>query len=243
MASTTAWAEWLVTSPVSRSRTTMPAACAVDDDHVDQLGAVVELDVAQADLAGQLLVDAEQELLAGLAPGVERAAHLGAAEGAVVEQAAVLPGEGHALGGGLVDDVHRLLGQPVDVGLAGAEVAALHRVVEEPVDRVAVALVVLGRVDAALGGDGVGPAGRVVEGEGLHVVALLAERGGGGAAGQAGADDDDLVLPPVGRVHQLPVELVAGPLVLDRPLGDLGSSSMAMVGCDLRGIRWRRCRR
>ena len=52
--------------------------------------------------------------------------------------------------------------------LAAAVVAALHGVVEEPVDAVAVALVVLRRVDAALGGDGVGPAGRVVEGEDLH---------------------------------------------------------------------------
>ena len=90
-------------------------AAAVDDDDVDELDAVAQLDVAEADLAGQLLVGAEQQLLAGLAAGVERAAHLGAAEGAVVEQAAVLPGERHALGGALVDDVHRHLGQAVDV--------------------------------------------------------------------------------------------------------------------------------
>ena len=143
----------------------------VDDDDVDHLGAVVERDRAEPDLLGQRLVGAEQELLAGLAPGVERAAHLGAAEGAVVEQAAVLAGEGHALGGALVDDVDRHLGQPVHVRLAAAVVAALHRVVEEAVDAVAVAVVVLGGVDAALGGDRVGPAGRVVEGEDLHVVA------------------------------------------------------------------------
>jgi hypothetical protein len=52
------------------------------------------------------LVGAEQELLAGLAAGVERAAHLRAAERAVGEQAAVLAGERHALGDALVDDVH-----------------------------------------------------------------------------------------------------------------------------------------
>ena len=40
----------------------------------------------------------------------------------------------------------------MDVGLAGAEVAALDRVVEETVDAVAVVLVVLGGVDAALRG-------------------------------------------------------------------------------------------
>src|SRR5581483_12397588 len=97
----------------------------------------------------------------------------------------------------LVDDVDRQLGQAVDVGLPGAEVAALHRVVEQAVDGIAVAPVVLGRVDAALGGDGVGPAGAVVEGEGLHPVAELAEGGGGGAPGQARPHHDDLEAAPV----------------------------------------------
>ena len=53
------------------------------------------------------LIGAEQELLAGLAAGVERARHLRAAEGAVVEQAAVFARERHALGDALVDDVAR----------------------------------------------------------------------------------------------------------------------------------------
>src|SRR3546814_7601235 len=43
-------------------------------------------------------------------------------------------------------DVDRHLGQAVHVGLAAAEVAALDGVVEEPVDGVAVGLVVLRRV-------------------------------------------------------------------------------------------------
>jgi hypothetical protein len=53
----------------------------------------------------------------------------------------------------------------VDVGLAGAEVAAFDRVVEEAVHAVAVVLVVLGGVDAALRGDAVRAAGAVVEAE------------------------------------------------------------------------------
>ena len=59
----------------------------------------------------------------------------------------------------------RHFGEAVDVGLAGAEVAALDRVVEEALDAVAVVLVVLGGVDAALGGDGVRPARRVLVAE------------------------------------------------------------------------------
>ena len=168
------------------------------------------------------LVGAEQQLLAGLAPGVERAGDLRAAERAVVEQPAVLAGERHALGDALVDDVHAHLRQPVDVRLAGAVVAALHRVVEEAVDAVAVVRVVLRRVDPALRGDGVGAPGRVVEGERLDLVAELAERRGGGGAGEPGADDDDVELALVRRVHELHVELVLVPLLGDRAVGDLG---------------------
>src|SRR2546430_6053007 len=57
-------------------------------------------------------------------------------------------------------DVDRHLGEPVDVRLARAEVAALDGVVEQPVDRVAVVLVVLRGVDAALRGDRVRAADR-----------------------------------------------------------------------------------
>ena len=41
-------------------------------------------------------------------------------------------------------------------------------------------------------------------------------------AGEAGADDDDLVLALVGGVHQLHVELVLLPLLVDGAGGDVG---------------------
>ena len=93
------------------------AGLAVDDDQLEHLVAGVHRDRAGRDLALQRLVGAEQQLLAGLAAGVEGARHLHAAERAVVEQAAVLAGEGHALRDALVDDVGADLGQPVDVRL------------------------------------------------------------------------------------------------------------------------------
>ena len=142
-------------------------------DQVQHLGSGVELDAAGGHLLRERLVGAQQELLAGLAPGIERAADLCAAEGPVVEQPAVLACERHALCGALVDDVQRHLGQAVHVGLTAAVVAALDRVIEEPVHRVAVIGVVLRRIDAALGCDRVRPARRVVEGEHLHPVAQL----------------------------------------------------------------------
>ena len=107
------------------------------------------------DLLLQRLVGADQQLLARLAAGVERPLDLGAAERASLEQAAVIADERHPLGDALIDDVDADLGQPVGVGLAGAEVAALDGVVEEAEDAVAVVAVVLGGVDPALGGDGV----------------------------------------------------------------------------------------
>ena len=122
---------------------------------------------AGGDLALESLVGADEQLLAGLAAGVEGARDLDAAERAVVEQAAVLAGEGHALRDALVDDVGADLGQAVDVRLARAVVAALDRVVEEAVDGVAVLLVVLGGVDAALRGDRVRAARGVLVAERL----------------------------------------------------------------------------
>src|SRR5688572_32547322 len=103
--------------------------------------------------------------------------------------------------------------------LARAEVAALDRVVEQPPRRVAVVLVVLGGVDAALGGDRVRAARRVLVAEALDVVAQLGERRRRRAARQARADDDHVELALVGRVEQLELELAPRPLLLQRPGG------------------------
>ena len=220
MASTTACAECDCTSPVSRSRTTIAARGAVVDDDVEHLRARVQLDLARRDLAHHRLVGAEQQLLAGLPARVERARDLRAAERAVVEQPAVLARERHALRRRLVDDLVRDLREPVDVGLARAEVAALDRVVEEPEDRVAVVAVVLGGVDPALRGDRVRPPRRVVEREDRDLVAELGERRGGARAREPGADDDDLEAPLVGRVDEPHGEAMVVPRAAgSRPAG------------------------
>ncbi len=188
---------------------------------LEHLRTRVHVDLALADHAHHLLVGAQQQLLAGLAACVEGAGHLGAAEGAVGQQAAVLTGERHALCGHLVDDVGRHLGQAIRVRFAAAVVAALDRVVEQAVRAVAVVLVVLRGVDAALCGDRVGPTGRVVEGERVDVVAELGQRGRCRGSGEPGADHDDLELPLVGRVDQLDVELVLVPFLGERAIGNV----------------------
>ena len=204
-------------------------ALAVDDD-LEHLVAGELLDRPGGDLALERLVGADEELLPGLAAGVERARHLDATEGAVVEQAAVLAGERDALRDALVDDVRAHLGEAVDVGLAGAVVATLDRVVEEALDGVAVLLVVLRGVDATLRGDRVRAARGVLEAERLHVVAGLAEGRGGGATGEPGADDDDRHLATVRRVDQGRLELAAGPLLSMGPSGALWSAIGAPSG-------------
>ena len=199
-----------------------PDGLAVLDHHIEHLATGVELHRPGLDLAHQRLIRPEQELLPGLAPGVEGAGYLGPAEGPGVEQTAVLSGEGDPLRGRLVDDVEGEVGEPIDIGLPASIVPTLHRVVEQPLDRVPVVLVVLGRVDPTLGRYGVRPARRVVEGEHLDLVSELGQRRGRRGAGEPGAHDEDLELPLVGWVDQLDRELVVLPLVGDRPRRDPG---------------------
>ena len=188
----------------------------VHDHEVEHLRARVERHAPGLHLSGERAVCAEQKLLTRLAPGVEGAGNLCAAEGAGGEIAGVVAGKGHALGHALVDDVQGELRQAVDVRLARAEVAALDRVVEEPLDAVAVVRVVLGRVDAALGRDAVGAARRVLEAEDVHVVAEFAEGSRGRCACQARADDDDAELALVRGIDQLHLRETLVPLLMDR---------------------------
>ena len=187
-------------------------------------------DRTRFDLPHHRLIRAEQELLPGLTARVEGARHLGAAERSVVEQPAVFARERHPLRDALVDDVDAELREPEDVGLARAVVASLDGVVEEPLNAVAVVLVVLGGVDATLRRDAVCAPRAVVDAEALDVVAELAERRRRRRPGQAGADDEDGVFPPVGGVHQLRFELVPVPLLGQRPARNLGSNVIFRPG-------------
>src|SRR5262249_12887599 len=123
------------------------------DNQVEHLAMRVQDDVSLADLARQGLVRAKQELLASLSTAVERARHLRSTEGTIVEQSAILARKGHALRHALINDAGTDLGEAIDIRLARAEVAPLDGVVEQAPDAIAIVLIVLGRVDAALGGD------------------------------------------------------------------------------------------
>ena len=193
---------------------------AVLDDEVEHLVAGAQGDGAGVDLAQEGLRGGDLELLAGLPTRVVRAGDLDAAERAGGELAAVLAGERRADRVHVVDDADGLLAEAEGVGLASAEVAALDGVDDEPVDGVVVDLAGAGRVDAALGGDGVRAARGVVVRERVDVVAELTEGSGRASAGEAGADDDDAELATVVRVDELVGEAASLPRCAGVALGD-----------------------
>ena len=195
---------------------------AVHQDEVEHFGAGKHLDRPGSDLSAQSLIGAEQKLLSGLSAGVERAGNLGPAEGAIGQQSAVFAGEGDALRDALVDNGCADFGQTIDVGLAGAEVAALDRVVEKTVNAVAVVLIIFCGVDPALRSNGVGAARAVLVTETLNVETLFAQGGGGRTAGQSAAHNENLELSFVGRTDELGVVFKIGPLLVERAGGDFG---------------------
>ena len=124
-----------------------------DEDDVEHLVAGIHLHFALADLAAECAVGTEEQLLAGLALGVERTAHLCATEGTVVQETAVFACERNALCDTLVDDGVGHFRQTVYIRLTGTVVSTLDRIVIETIDGVAVVLVVLGCVDTTLSCD------------------------------------------------------------------------------------------
>jgi len=87
-----------------------PARLAFNDDEVEHLHAREHSDFAEIYLALKGLVGSEQELLPGLSPGIKSTRDLDTTERTIVEQPAVLPGKGNALGDTLIDNVHADLG-------------------------------------------------------------------------------------------------------------------------------------
>src|ERR1019366_6435385 len=106
-------------------------------------------------------------------------------------------------------------------------------VIEEAVDAVAVAVIILGGVDAALRGDGVRAARGILEAEALDIVTQLAEGGCRAAAGEARPYHDDVVLPFVGWIHQLQIDFVFVPEGLDGAGGDFGVEFHMLLYCSV----------
>ena len=141
------------------------ARTSVDHDQVEHLGARIHGDAAGFHLALQGLIGAQQKLLARSGRARKTFAKPARRRTIGWQAAAILTRERHALGHALVDDLNADLRQPVNVGFARPEVAALYRVVKQAVDAVAVVLIILGGIDAALRGNGMRAARRILKAE------------------------------------------------------------------------------
>ena len=183
---------------------------------------IVHGHLALGNLAAQCTVCAEQELLPRLPLRVERPAHLDTAERSVVQKAAVVAGERNPLGNTLVDDVGAHLRESIYVGLPAPVVTTLDGIVEEAVDGVPIILVILRRIDAPLGSNGVGAPRAVLKAERLHVVSHLGQRRRSRTACQPRSHHDHIDEALVGRIDQTDTVLVVGPLVGQRSFGNPG---------------------
>ena len=147
-------------------------------------------DLAFGLIAAHLLVQRVEQLLAGGGSGKGGAVEERAAEAAEVEQPFRRAAEGNAHAIEQVDDAGAHLAHALDRGLVGEEVAAVDRVIEVGPGGVALALKVLGRVDAALGAHRV----RALDGhqrKQINLAARFRNFDCSGEARKSTADDDD----------------------------------------------------
>ena len=195
----------------------------IDENHVEHFVTRIRLDGTLGNLTVQSRVCTEKELLSGLTPCIEGAADCSPTERAVCEESAILTCERHALSYALVNDVVADLCKTIDIGFAAAVVATFDGLVEEPVNRVIVVLVVLRSVDASLCRNGVGTAWRVADTEDFDVVTEFTERSCCRGSAQTGSDDDDIEFSLVARSDYTDVCLMVSPFFGKRSLGNLGN--------------------
>ena len=208
-----------------------PLGMPIDENKVEHLRVLVHLHPAKSNLGAQRGIGSEEKLLSGLAPCVEGSGNLGSSKGTVGQLSAVFSGKGYSLGDAFIDDIAADLGEAIDIGLAGAKIPALDGVVKKTPDTVTIVLVVLGGVDAPLGGDAVGAEGAVLKTEAINLVTEFRKGSGGGGSGEPRSDNNDVEFPFVGRIDQLRVVLEVGPLLLERTGWDFSVEYHDEKGC------------
>ena len=205
------------------------AACpTVDNNHIQHFVACVHFHRTFFNLTAQCRIGAQQQLLAGLSFGIERARHLCATERTIVEQAAVFTRKRHTLRHTLVDNIVRHFGQAIHIGFAGAIVATLNRVVEQTIHRVAIILIVFSRIDTALCSDRMRTARRILNAEIQHIKPEFAQRGSCRSAGKSRTNDNNVETAFVGRIHQFLVCLVICPFFGQRSFRNFGSNILVV---------------
>ena len=141
-------------------------------------------------MAADLLVERVEQLLPGGGAGECGAVVESAAKAAEIQQALRRAIEGHSHAVQQIDDGWRGLAHGLHRGLVGQEVASVDGVVEVLGGGVALALQILGRVDAALCADRVRALDRD-DGEEIDIAAGLGDLDDCGQPGQSSANHDD----------------------------------------------------
>src|SRR6185312_4223963 len=191
----------------------------VDHNQIEHLRTREHCHAPRVDLPFERLVSPQEKLLTCLAACIKSTRDLRSSKRAIRQRASVFTGERNALRNALIDDGNADLCETVDIGFAGAKVSALYRVVEQPVNAIAIVWVVLGSVDSALRRDGVSAPRRILKAEALHAVAQFAQTCGGRRSGQTRADNNDVVLAFISGIHQLHFEACFVPCLFNGPGG------------------------
>ncbi len=89
---------------------------AVHHHHVEHLVAIMHFHLPRSNLPAQRTVGAKQELLPGLAAGIEGPTYLSSPKRAIGQKPPVLASKGNSLRHALVDDIAADLSKSIDVG-------------------------------------------------------------------------------------------------------------------------------
>src|SRR5207248_4426137 len=187
----------------------------IDDDDVEHFGLGKHLHGAGGDLAAERLITAKQKLLPSLTARIKRSRNLRAAEGAISEQAAVLARERNTLRDALIDNVRADFGEPINVRFARAKVAAFDRVVEQPINAVAVVLIIFRRVDSTLRGYGMRAPWRIVIAKTFHPITEFAQRRRQRTPGEAAADNNDFKFAAIVWTNEAGMVFVTRPFAIE----------------------------
>ena len=139
--------------------------------------AVVHFNFSTTNLSVHCRISPEQQLLTGLSLGVKSSGYQYPSKRAIVQQSAVISRKRDSLGHTLVYDIGRYLSQTVYVGFTRSIISPFNGIIEQTIGRIAIALVVFGGIDPALGCNRMGPSGRILKTKRFYIVAQFGQCG------------------------------------------------------------------
>src|SRR5262249_52532419 len=106
--------------------------------------------------------------------------------------------------------------EPINIRFAGTKITALNRVVKQAVNAVAIVLIILCRINAALGCNRMRASRRILKTKTLHPVSKFTEGRRGRSTGETAADAYDLKFSPVVWADQSRMVLMVSPFLIQR---------------------------